>query len=976
MDQYKSFLKNKSNIINLLVLGILVLAIPFVMRLVGQTQLFKSQADVDQIVFQGPNVLEVNGTKKLKLNAQGKAEVTVKLTSPFTQTSASNNQSTVSQIAQSIVPEAKAQVVDDGECEYERFECSAIGHPGQYTWCVTLNSPEQCFIPNTDPNVDWDNCYVAPGSDRQGCAYEDGGGTTQTTQCTAYIRRANGVLENGIVQVSPSEFIRSRVECNGPINSGHWIDPSAGGVQVGLDWPVNGATSFETNPYQAAAGTYHRTAKVNENVFSNPIQIVSSATGGTPASSCTAGIYRGSNFESGTNVVVGPNEQIRTAFKCNGAITTARWSGDNDGTPITLQENLPITPGQAEWSSNPFSLGSGVARYTRVVLVNGAITSSVLVINVTGGGTQNGTCTAGIIKAGSNQPITDNVQVNPNEDVRSSVVCTMPITSITWTGTDNGTAINSSVASAFSGNSWTSNVYKIAAGNYTRRAVVNGSIQSNPFTVTSTDNTPIPNVITLAPVGTPSTANAPYAPGSQHQVQVDAQNAAHVDLYYFGPFDVNHNQNTLNQATPVGGPVAVGTAPTGNPTWNVPTLPAGTTGVRKFYYVANAHSMVHATTGPNGDWQYPNNKGCAWDRNVYDNVAPQAPAVLQDVGDCQNPGPVAFYVGSSAQNLSTTDYKIAETIPALSSATWTAYTVPFVTRNYQFADATLTTQQLCVQFKASDGTISPANCLSIGMIGSDPTITNCSIETNAAGADFTINGTNFGTTNGTVKNGNTSLTITQWSATSIKATLTNAPAGQAFPITVTKSDGGSVNGLCSAGSAISVGTKRICEPLIGKDISNVKVVIVENKANGRKFNETVTIDKNGTLKGLTTQLVPGESYKVSLQAPKTTRKAKTFTAGAGANNIDDLILPIGDIFPLSAQDNVINTLDKAEMNKEWIIHTNPTGERPADLTDDARVNSFDWACMRLGFNETSDPEPTGAATTTGTGTGTGGATIP
>ena len=61
MGELIDFFKNKKNLSNLLLLGILVLALPLGINLVRQQQIFKSRAVVAPIAFVGDNVKFQNG---------------------------------------------------------------------------------------------------------------------------------------------------------------------------------------------------------------------------------------------------------------------------------------------------------------------------------------------------------------------------------------------------------------------------------------------------------------------------------------------------------------------------------------------------------------------------------------------------------------------------------------------------------------------------------------------------------------------------------------------------------------------------------------------------------------------------------------------------------------------------------------------------------------------------------------------------
>lgn len=82
MKELPDFLKNKKNLVSLLILLILILAIPLGINLVKTQQIIKSRATSDPIVFTGESVVDLPGGKKgFKLNTEGKAIVKLELTS-------------------------------------------------------------------------------------------------------------------------------------------------------------------------------------------------------------------------------------------------------------------------------------------------------------------------------------------------------------------------------------------------------------------------------------------------------------------------------------------------------------------------------------------------------------------------------------------------------------------------------------------------------------------------------------------------------------------------------------------------------------------------------------------------------------------------------------------------------------------------------------------------------------------------------
>lgn len=79
-NEANGLFQNKKNLINLLVLGILILAVPLVVTLIRNQQIFKSRAGVDAIVFSGNNVEQRNG-KWIVLDP--KQAISLQLTSPL-----------------------------------------------------------------------------------------------------------------------------------------------------------------------------------------------------------------------------------------------------------------------------------------------------------------------------------------------------------------------------------------------------------------------------------------------------------------------------------------------------------------------------------------------------------------------------------------------------------------------------------------------------------------------------------------------------------------------------------------------------------------------------------------------------------------------------------------------------------------------------------------------------------------------------
>lgn len=145
--------------------------------------------------------------------------------------------------------------------------------------------------------------------------------------------------------------------------------------------------------------------------------------------------------------------------------------------------------------------------------------------------------------------------------------------------------------------------------------------------------------------------------------------------------------------------------------------------------------------------------------------------------------------------------------------------------------------------------------------------------------------------------------------------------------------------------------KTQCRPGGDFSNSNVKVTITE-LASGAKpvFNQSLSLDANGKPPTeFQPSLEKGKKYKVVIKAPKTLARKLEFTAEDGSNILNEFSLPIGDIAPLGNPDGKVNAVDKSELVREW--NTVSDTSRAADFNMDGRVNSLDWSCMRNNFNQ-------------------------
>lgn len=185
-----------------------------------------------------------------------------------------------------------------------------------------------------------------------------------------------------------------------------------------------------------------------------------------------------------------------------------------------------------------------------------------------------------------------------------------------------------------------------------------------------------------------------------------------------------------------------------------------------------------------------------------------------------------------------------------------------------------------------------------------------------------------------------------------------------------KPDGGRTEGSCGP-SQLSLGVKLFCRTESGQEQQGVKITILEAGPGKSPIFENVTIDANGLVRGLKTQLKGGQTYQVAIQAPGSLKRlSQPFVYSGGThqlalrsrdNYLDNIyynVLPVGDIFPPPLGDGSINSFDRQTLRQQWGQATISATPRQADFNLDQIVNSVDWACMRYDFGKVNDPDPT------------------
>lgn len=326
-------------------------------------------------------------------------------------------------------------------------------------------------------------------------------------------------------------------------------------------------------------------------------------------------------------------------------------------------------------------------------------------------------------------------------------------------------------------------------------------------------------------------------------------------------------------------------------------------------------------------------------------------------------------------SVATVAFRVAESLTGFTESGpngWQDYTAEGMIVDYAFNNTTPGVKFVFVEFKDSNGKVTttvdcPKCQAQIQLLGDEPAITGCALGFAGNNTILNLTGDNFGTDKGTVAGGdeNAFLQIKKWKNDAVSVVWPNAPTGQTLNVVLTNTAGQTVPGTCSASSQLALGAKVFCRQPFSHQTSNVDLILVEASEGAKPVRQKVSIDQDGLVQGLNQKLEIGKTYIASIKAPKSLRRNIGFTVEEGTINIPRLMLPVGDIFPRDGGDGVINSADKSELNKQFIL-TQDACSRTGDFNQDCRVNSVDYACMRVSLvnvagNNQDDPEPVSGA---------------
>lgn len=334
--------------------------------------------------------------------------------------------------------------------------------------------------------------------------------------------------------------------------------------------------------------------------------------------------------------------------------------------------------------------------------------------------------------------------------------------------------------------------------------------------------------------------------------------------------------------------------------------------------------------------------------------------------DCQSS------VTVEAAPIYTTHYRLATSEARLVQATYVPYiTEPTIT-NFSLNDNVPGAKQIWVEFKDNQNPPNTARrVLSTQLIERDPVITGltCRLDISKTEVLIDIAGLRFGPSVGGKATANdTDLSVLNWTVGFVSSKLINPsipPAeGQQYNVQIIRADGKKSEKVsCRIGiSELSLGAKLFCRGRDQNAQQGVSVLLFDDK--GTKVEEKVNIDAAGVVTGLKTKLEAGKKYTMSIKPPKGLRRNANFEAIQGTTVIvgadgNPFILPIGDIAPESNNgDGIINVPDYNLLTNQWGNLQDTSSQLSGDFNLDKRVNSFDWACMRYDFGKREDPIPT------------------
>lgn len=292
---------------------------------------------------------------------------------------------------------------------------------------------------------------------------------------------------------------------------------------------------------------------------------------------------------------------------------------------------------------------------------------------------------------------------------------------------------------------------------------------------------------------------------------------------------------------------------------------------------------------------------------------------------------------------------------------------------------------VAVQFKKGDR--EKAVWKSIKYLGGEPVISRvaCNYLASGDGTRVTITGLRLGTqtASAVLRVNNRNLTqsdILTWEDETIVAKIDQKLQGL-IPVKITTSNNQvlETNG-CEVDTSRVEFTARLQCKTADFSASNVEIKIYENSSESDKakpfYRQTISLDRGGKpTSSFSPRFEVNKEYVAIIKAPKSVARKFDFTASEGTTIIEKKVaLPYGNIVDSdSDRTSKINAADSSELKRQWNIISSGSN-KSADLVEDGRVNSLDYACLVSNYNQ-EDHEfipPADGSQTPGASGGAGG----
>lgn len=278
--------------------------------------------------------------------------------------------------------------------------------------------------------------------------------------------------------------------------------------------------------------------------------------------------------------------------------------------------------------------------------------------------------------------------------------------------------------------------------------------------------------------------------------------------------------------------------------------------------------------------------------------------------------------------------------------------------NYSFKDATPGLKRIYVRFFSSNPSVPPVTSFADISYLPNPSLKSisCYRPLTGIGIEVKVISTNFNAHNpqgaGFVKVNGKDTKLISWVSSGNSSTIV-AKADDNYEgviqVELQNDEQKKLSGSCQIDTnTLEVVIKTQCRPVNSWADSEVSLTLYDKNLESPVFQQKIALDQQGRPVNLDLKLIPGKNYVFLIKGPKTLASKVEFVAGEGTTSLE-VILPIGNIAPLSRPDNKINSIDAAELKRQWSLVNDVS--RTADFNQDGRVNSLDWSCMVQNVNK-------------------------